>query len=280
MPDRSSEQLRTRIAEALPDRPFTVRFWDGGVVEATREGPTLTLRSPRALGHILRAPGELGVGRAYVTGEIEVDDLDSALRLIGKWHPPKLSFATKARLGLAARRLAGGARPEPPAAELQPTRSTHTKDRDAEAVRHHYDLSNEFFALFLDESMTYSCALWEDGVETLEDAQRAKLELICAKLELQPDQRMLDIGCGWGSLGLHAAREYNVRVLGITLSPLRPSSRTSAPANRGCRTSRSSGWPTTATSATTSSTRSPRSGWSSTSACPRATSTRGRSPAS
>ena len=219
MAERTSEQLRRRIADALPDRPFTLRFWDGGVVEATREGPTLTLRSPGALGHIVRAPGELGVGRAYVTGEVEVDDLDAAIRLLGRWHPPTLSLRTKAGLALAARRLAAGERPDPPAAELQPSRSTHTKERDAEAVRHHYDLSNEFFALFLDESMTYSCALWEDGVETLEDAQRAKLELICAKLELEPDQRMLDIGSGWGSLGLHAAREYNVRVLGITLSP-------------------------------------------------------------
>ncbi|MDP9188743.1 MAG: cyclopropane-fatty-acyl-phospholipid synthase family protein [Actinomycetota bacterium] len=219
MPDRTSEHFRLRLEEALPDRPFTLRFWDGGVVEATREGPTLTLRSPSAIGHVLKAPGELGIGRAYVTGEIDVDDLDAAIALLGRWSPGPLSLRTKAGLALAARRLAGGERPEPPAAELQPSRSTHSKERDAEAVRHHYDVANEFFALFLDESMTYSCALWEEGVETLEDAQRAKLDLICRKLELEPDQRMLDIGCGWGSLGLHAAREYNVRVLGITLSP-------------------------------------------------------------
>ena len=219
MSDRSSEQLRGRIEDALTDRPFTLRFWDGGEVPATREGPTLTLNSPRALGHIVRAPGELGVGRAYVTGEIDVDDLDAALALFGRWHAPKLPLRTKAGLALAARRLGGGERPDPPAAELQPSSRRHSVERDAEAVRHHYDVSNEFFALFLDESMTYSCALWEEGAETLEDAQRAKLDLICRKLQLEPDQRMLDIGCGWGSLGLHAAREYNVRVLGITLSP-------------------------------------------------------------
>ena len=85
---------------------------------------------------------------------------------------------------MAARKAAGGERPDPPAAELQPGGKTHSKERDAEAVRHHYDVSNEFFALFLDETMTYSCALWEEGAETLEDAQRAKLELICRKLEL------------------------------------------------------------------------------------------------
>lgn len=219
MAEASSQALREKIEGALPDRPFALRFWDGGVVEATREGPTLTLVSPRAIGHILKAPGELGIGRAYVTGEIEVDDLDAVMALLGRWDPPPLSLLTKAGLVLAARRLAGGERPEPPAAELQPGRRTHSKERDAEAVRHHYDVSNEFFALFLDETMTYSCALWEEGTETLEDAQHAKLDLICRKLELEPDQRMLDIGCGWGSLGLHAAREHNVRVLGITLSP-------------------------------------------------------------
>ena len=86
-------------------------------------------------------------------------------------------------------------------------------------MRHHYDVSNEFFDLFLDDSMTYSCALFEDGTETLEEAQRAKLELICRKLELEPGQRVLDIGCGWGSFAIHAAREHDVEVLGITLSP-------------------------------------------------------------
>ncbi len=219
MAERSTQPLREKIEDAFPDRPFTLRFWDGGAVEATRHGPTLTLNSPRALGHILKAPGELGIGRAYVTGEIEVDDLDAVMALLGRWEPPKLSLATKAGLALSARKASGGERPDPPAAELQPASRTHTKERDAEAIRHHYEVSNEFFALFLDETMTYSCALWEEGIENLEDAQRAKLELICRKLELQPDQRMLDIGCGWGSLGLHAAREHNVRVLGITLSP-------------------------------------------------------------
>ena len=220
MSDPSSVQLRERIEEALPDRPFTLRFWDGGTVEATGDGgPTLTLNSPRAIGHILEAPGELGLGRASVTGEIDVDDRDAEMALLGRWEPPPISFLDTIGLVRAARKASGGERPDPPAAELQPSRARHSKERDAEAVRHHYDVSNEFFALFLDESMTYSCALWEEGVETLEDAQRAKLDLICRKLELKPDQRMLDIGCGWGSLGLHAAREYNVRVLGITLSP-------------------------------------------------------------
>ena len=106
-----------------------------------------------------------------------------------------------------------------PRRRAAPARATAThKRRDAEAVRHHYDVSNEFFALFLDQTMTYSCALFEPGTQTLEEAQRAKLELICRKLELEPGQRMLDIGCGWGSLAIHAAREHGASVSGITLS--------------------------------------------------------------
>jgi cyclopropane-fatty-acyl-phospholipid synthase len=166
-----------------------------------------------------------------VCGELDVDDLDGVVALLGRWQPPALSPRQKLRMAGAALRAAGLRRPPaPPVAELHPRRrGRHTKRRDAEAVRHHYDVSNEFFALFLDETMTYSCALFEEGTDdqgapavngprSLESAQRAKLELICRKLALQPGQRMLDIGCGWGSLALHAAREHGVFVRGITLS--------------------------------------------------------------
>ena len=216
----SSEPLRKRIEKAFPERPFALRFWDGGEVAGTQPGSTLTFRSPQALGHILRAPGELGLGRAYVTGELEVDDLDGIVALLGRWDAPRLGLFTRLGLGLAAVRAAGLQRPpKPPAAELKPSGAKHSKRSDSRAVRHHYDVSNEFFALFLDDSMTYSCALFEEGTETLEEAQAAKLDLICQKLDLKPGQRMLDIGCGWGSLGIHAAREYGASVLGITLSP-------------------------------------------------------------
>jgi cyclopropane-fatty-acyl-phospholipid synthase len=220
VPRSRTDGLRRRIEGALPDRPFTIELWDGSRIPSTRHGPTLTVRSPRAIGHLLRAPGELGLGRAYVCGEIDVDDLDGIVALLGRWQPPAISLPQRLRFGAAALRAAGlHCRPPPPAAELRPRRrGRHTKRRDAEAVRHHYDVSNEFFALFLDETMTYSCALFEPGTRTLEDAQRAKLELICRKLELEPGQRMLDIGCGWGSLAIHAAREHGASVWGITLS--------------------------------------------------------------
>jgi cyclopropane-fatty-acyl-phospholipid synthase len=220
VPGSRTDGLRRSIERALPDRPFTIELWDGSRVPATRSGPTLTVRSPRAIGHLLRAPGELGLGRAYVCGEIEVDDLDGVIALLGRWHAPALGLPQRLQFAAAALRAAGfHRRPAPPAAELRPGRGRrHTKRRDAEAVRHHYDVSNEFFALFLDETMTYSCALFEDGTHTLEDAQRAKLELICRKLSLGPGMRMLDIGSGWGSLAIHAAREHGASVVGITLS--------------------------------------------------------------
>jgi cyclopropane-fatty-acyl-phospholipid synthase len=211
--------LGRQVERAFPDRPFTIELWDGSRVPATRPGPTLAVRSPRAIGHLLRAPGELGLGRAYVCGDIDTDDLDGAVALLGRWHAPALPLRRRAALIVAALRAARFRRPPtPPAAELRPRGRLHTRRRDAAAVRHHYDVSNEFFALFLDQTMTYSCALFEQGTETLEDAQRAKLELICRKLELRPGMHMLDIGCGWGSLAIHAARDHGTSVLGITLS--------------------------------------------------------------
>src|SRR5918996_832971 len=212
--------LCREIERALPDRPFAIEFWDGGRVKPSNgAGPTLRFRSPRAIAHVLRSPGQLGLGRAYVYGDIETDDLDGVIALIGRWKAPPLRAATRARLAAAAIRAAGFHRPPPPpAAELRPRGRLHSRGRDAAAVRHHYDVSNEFFALFLDESMTYSCALFEQGTETLEEAQAAKLELICSKLDLEPGQHLLDVGCGWGSLVIHAAREHGVSALGITLS--------------------------------------------------------------
>jgi cyclopropane-fatty-acyl-phospholipid synthase len=215
----TTKPLRKAIERALPDRPFTIALWDGSRVPSTERGPTLELHSPRVIGHLLRAPGQLGLGRAYVCGDVDVDDLDAIVALLGRWQAPPLGAVQRLRLAGAAMRAMGLRRlPKPPAAELPPSRRRHTKGRDAAAVRHHYDVSNEFFALFLDETMTYSCALFEEDAQTLEDAQRAKLELICRKLELRPGMRVLDIGCGWGSLAIHAAREHGASVWGITLS--------------------------------------------------------------
>jgi cyclopropane-fatty-acyl-phospholipid synthase len=123
------------------------------------------------------------------------------------------------RLGLAAAAAAApGGLPRRPDLELTLRGRLHSAERDAAAVRYHYDVGNDFFALFLDESMTYSCAIFSRGAQTLEEAQRTKLELVASKLQLQPGMRVLDVGCGWGSFAIHAAREYGVEVVGITLS--------------------------------------------------------------
>ncbi len=239
VPFAQPEPLRRELAQALPDRPFTLRFWDGSELAPTApSGPVFTVCSPAAVAHLLRAPGQLGLGRAYAVGELEADDLDRVIGLLDTFKAPTIDSKTRLRLTLAAVRACGLMKPPPiPASELRPRGRRHSRERDARAVRHHYDVSNEFFALFLDESMTYSCALFSrelDSLEeswgshppeperhspTLEQAQAAKRELICRKLALREDERVLDVGCGWGSFVIHAAANHGVRAVGITLSP-------------------------------------------------------------
>jgi cyclopropane-fatty-acyl-phospholipid synthase len=217
---RTTEPLRRELAAALPDRPFAVTFWDGTELPASNGGgPALHVRSPAALAHALRAPGQLGLGRAYVSGAIEVDDIDAAMAAILSYKAPPIDGATRLRLAVAAARAMGPVKPPAvPASELRPRGRRHSVERDKRAVTHHYDVSNDFFALWLDKSMTYSCAFFSRDGSSLEAAQTAKLDLICTKLALEKGERMLDVGCGWGSLAIHAARDYGVSVTGITLS--------------------------------------------------------------
>jgi cyclopropane-fatty-acyl-phospholipid synthase len=216
----STGPLRREIEARIPQRPFSVEFWDGTRLDADGDGPTFYVRSPRAAAHVLRAPGQLGLGRAYVSGDIEVDDMDAVIELLDRWQPPPLDGAGKRRLLLGALRAAGIQRPpRRPAAELVLSGRRHSKERDARAVRHHYDVSNEFFALFLDRSMTYSCAFFAAGAETLEQAQEEKLDTVARKLALSEGDRVLDVGCGWGAFPLRAATKYGAEVVGITLSP-------------------------------------------------------------
>ncbi len=217
----TTEPLRREMAAALPARPFALEFWDGSQLAATTDGgPVFTVRSPAAVAHLLRSPGELGLGRAYAAGELTVDDLDRVIVLLDTYEPPPIDLPTRLRLMLAAARACGLTRlPRVPASELRPRGRRHSRERDERSVRHHYDVSNEFFALFLDESMTYSCALFSRGAQTLEEAQEQKRELVCTKLGLSEGERVLDVGCGWGSFVIHAAREHGVEAVGVTLSP-------------------------------------------------------------
>ena len=216
----STGAFRAELARAMPERPFRVEFWDGTSLPATNDGgPTLFVRGPGAIGHLMRAPGQLGLGRAYVSGLLDADDLDAVLTLADEWAPPPLERTARLRLLRGALRANGlHLPPRRPQAELVPSGRLHTRARDRRAVRHHYEVGNEFFALFLDESMTYSCAFFSRGGPTLEEAQHAKLELTCQKLELREGESVLDVGCGWGSFAIHAAQNHGVSVLGITLS--------------------------------------------------------------
>jgi cyclopropane-fatty-acyl-phospholipid synthase len=216
----SAAPLRDEIARVFPDRPFKIEFWDGSSLPPTNGGgPTFRLESRKAVAHAVRAPGQLGIGRAYVAGEIAIDDLDAAMKIVTNWQPPSVEAKDRAKLALAAIRSAGPMLPPPvPRAELKPKGRRHTITRDRRSVRHHYDLPPEFFRLFLGEELTYSCAIFSRGAQTLEEAQQAKLDLVCTKLDLKPGMRVLDVGCGWGSWAIYAAKNYDVHVTGITLS--------------------------------------------------------------
>jgi cyclopropane-fatty-acyl-phospholipid synthase len=154
-----------------------------------------------------------------VTGSLDVDSIDGALELLDTWKAPPIDKRAQLRIAAAAVR-AGALRsvPHVPDAELRPRGRRHSIARDRRSVRHHYDVSNEYFELFLGPSMTYSCAIFSRGAKTLEEAQETKLELVCTKLGLEPGMRVLDVGCGWGSFALHAATRHGVHVTGITLS--------------------------------------------------------------
>ncbi|MEU9089920.1 cyclopropane-fatty-acyl-phospholipid synthase family protein [Streptomyces sp. NPDC048428] len=221
----------TALAQELLGEPLPVRIraWDGSE-SGPPDAPVLVIRNRRALRRLLWKPGELGLARAWVAGELDIEgDLYAALDLMAGllWerggeakdsvHPvrdPKLRAAAKGLL-----QLAGPWPPPPPPPEEVRRRSgtLHTKRRDKEAISHHYDVGNDFYELVLGPSMVYSCAYWEDG-GNLEDAQRDKLDLVCRKLALKEDDRLLDVGCGWGSMAIHAAREYGAHVTGVTLS--------------------------------------------------------------
>jgi cyclopropane-fatty-acyl-phospholipid synthase len=217
--------LKTQLGLDLPVR---LRAWDGS--EAGPENtPVLIARSPQALRRILWRPGELGLARAYISGDLDIEgDLTEGLRLFLGARPARrpglAGLATYAPAAVAAMRAAAQLNllvppPEPPACELRVRGRLHSRARDQAVIAGHYDLPAAFYQLILDPSMAYSCAYWDapKGQQDLKQAQKAKLDLIMGKLALEPGQRLLDVGCGWGSLTLHAARA-RVQVTGITLS--------------------------------------------------------------
>lgn len=234
--------------------PLRLRAWDGSEA-GPPDAPVLEFKSRKALRRMLWSPGQLGLSRAYVAGDIEAPGdifaAFTALSSAGKFAEPGpfrplsagelwLLLRTAVRLG------AIGPNPAPPPEEARVAKKgrTHSRGRDSAAISHHYDVGNDFYALVLGPSMVYSCAVWPDGPATggaaagsglepeagpdggvgdglgdgLDAAQEAKLDLVCRKLGLQPGMRVLDVGCGWGSFALHAAARYGATVVGVTLS--------------------------------------------------------------
>ena len=216
--------LRPFVGGELPVR---LRAWDGSEA-GPEDAPLVELRSPNALRRLVWNPSELGAAQAYVTGELEVGgDLDAALThvwsvaaqrgLSGVRRSPK-AVAHALRTALAVGAV--GRAPRPPESQARVRGRLHSKLRDRRAISHHYDLSNEFYSLLLDPSMAYSSGYWcsDDPSYTVEDAQRDKLDLVCRKIGLEEGMRFLDVGCGWGSLSLHAAEHFGARVTGVTIA--------------------------------------------------------------
>lgn len=200
------------------DLPVRIEAYDSSVTGPEDAPVTVRLRSPRALRYLAFSPGELGFARAYVSGEIDIDgDMFTAIALLGRMRRPVIRPREMASaLGVLGPRLLGRA-PVPPE-EIRTHGRLHSKRRDAAAISHHYDVSNEFYRIVLGPTMAYTCAVFSDGTAGLEAAQSEKFDLVCRKLDLRPGMRLLDVGCGWGGMVLHATRHYGVSALGVTLS--------------------------------------------------------------
>ena len=230
----SSDGIAQRLARTLEpfiggELPVRLRAWDGSETGSS-DGPLVVLNSADAVRRLLWHPGELGAAQAYVTGELDVPevdgwDLDKALtyafavareRGLSNARPKPAALLEAVRTALDLGAL--GRPPAAPASQAQIRGRLHSALRDRRAISHHYDLSNEFYSLILEPSMAYSSGYHSSPEQPLEEAQAAKLSLVCRKLGLTEGSTLLDIGCGWGSMSLHAAEHFGARVVGVTIA--------------------------------------------------------------
>ncbi|WP_436763892.1 class I SAM-dependent methyltransferase [Streptosporangium sp. V21-05] len=218
--------LLAEIFEKVMGPEADVRFvaYDGSKAGPSGADISVEVKTPAAVAYLAQAPGELGLARAYVSGHLDVDG-DMYTLLSRMWSLTVNDIPVGQKLA-AIRAL--GVRPlltrmPPPPQEVRRSvlarmGSRHAKQRDAEAIHHHYDVSNRFYSWVLGPSMAYTCAVFPERESTLEEAQLTKFELVARKLDLKPGMKLLDVGCGWGGMVIHAAREYGVKALGVTLS--------------------------------------------------------------
>ena len=232
--DSYLDQVRETVNELLrhiPERPFAVRLPDGSTICPSPEGRerafTLILKRPDALRRMFLPPSELAMGEGYIFDDFDVEgDIVAAFRFIDETELPRPPWSALLRLAWQMWRLERDGRrarqekqvSEPGYDAYAAKGKLHAVNRDRRAVQFHYDLSNEFYKLWLDERLVYSCAYFPDRDETLDEAQLQKLDLLCRKLDLRPGERLLDVGCGWGALVMHAAAAYDACATGITLS--------------------------------------------------------------
>ncbi|RIV36033.1 class I SAM-dependent methyltransferase [Micromonospora radicis] len=219
------------VVRAVTNGPLPIRVtgYDGSAIGPTDAGITLAIRSERGLSYLLTAPGDLGMARAYVSGDLALEgvhpgDPYEALRVLKdelRVRPPALAEGLALARGLGWERLLPP--PAPPQEALPRWKRMmgglrHSRIRDSSAISHHYDVSNAFYEKVLGPSMTYTCAVFRGTDDSLEQAQATKYDLVAGKLALRQGMRLLDVGCGWGGMVRHAAREYGVKALGVTLS--------------------------------------------------------------
>ncbi|MEY2475302.1 MAG: cyclopropane-fatty-acyl-phospholipid synthase [Actinomycetota bacterium] len=222
-----ASQLEPLVRTLVPGGlPISIKAWDGSTLGPGDAAATVVINSPAALRRLMWAPNELGLGRAYVAGDLDIEgDVYAALTIrdgvAAHDEPARVGGDRRGWIAAiaAARRVRALGRPlPPPKEEVHLSGRRHSKERDAAAVAHHYDVGNDFYRLVLGPTLTYSCAYFETPDTPLDDAQTAKYDLICRKLALEPGMRLLDVGCGWGGMVLHAAEHYGVTAVGVTLS--------------------------------------------------------------
>lgn len=217
-----SKWIAEKVSSMFDDAvPIKFAAFDGSIAGNLEAANVLEIKSPIALRYIITHPGDLGIARAYITNHLDLHgDIHQALIALRDYVKRPIPIEALSKLALAVGPTAI-VRPQVPVEEAPPRYRRgllHSMSRDKSAIEHHYDVSNAFYSRILGPTMVYSCAIFTSDESSLEEAQLEKVDLICRKLDLKPDMKLLDVGCGWGTLVLHAAKEYGVKAVGVTLS--------------------------------------------------------------